>query len=49
MTLVLGLPWIFGYVMLLIKDDFLKNIFAVIFTVCNALQVSICLTNNKII
>jgi len=39
MTFVLGLPWIFGYVMLLMKDDNLRIIFAAIFTIFNALQV----------
>ena len=40
MTFVLGLPWIFGYAMLLSKDDQLKNIFSVIFTLFNAVQVN---------
>ncbi|XP_076802640.1 adhesion G-protein coupled receptor G6-like isoform X1 [Clavelina lepadiformis] len=35
---VLGLPWVFGYIMLLVNDDQTKEIFSVLFTVFNAFQ-----------
>lgn len=39
MIFVLGLPWIFGFIMLLTKDDDTKNTFALLFTIFNAFQV----------
>lgn len=39
MTVVLGLPWAFGYFMLLSKDASIKNVFSILFTIANAVQV----------
>uniref|UniRef100_H2ZFP7 G-protein coupled receptors family 2 profile 2 domain-containing protein n=1 Tax=Ciona savignyi TaxID=51511 RepID=H2ZFP7_CIOSA len=38
MLVVLGLPWMLGYIMLLSQDQATKNIFNVLFTIFNSLQ-----------
>jgi len=41
MIFALGLPWIFGFIMLLSKEDAIKTVFSYIFTIFNSLQVRI--------
>ena len=47
MVSTLGLPWIFGYLMLLSTDPDAKRVFSVLFSLINSLQV--CKKTNKIL
>ena len=40
MLFALGIPWIFGYLMLISKNKTAKELFAVIFSITNSFQVS---------